>query len=107
MVYTVQNAPSIFNVQILPHFLIPYLLLSLPAPVLRKGAQICNIGRPGDKNRNLNLDDMLCLKSIEAGTFSLFSDMMKWVVMMDLLTHVRSPTFYRRQSFTLSNRNSI
>jgi hypothetical protein len=39
------------------HFLIPYMLLTLPRPDLRKGAQICNIARPGEKNRTIDLDD--------------------------------------------------
>jgi hypothetical protein len=88
MAITPQTATSVFNVQVLSHFLIPYLLLSRPEPVLRKGAQICNIASPGEKNRNIDVDDLLCLKALEAGTFSLFTDAVKFFFMMDLFTHV-------------------
>ena len=83
---TAQSLTTFFNVQILSHFLIPYLLLSRPDPVLRKGAQICNIARPGEKNRNIDLDDFICLKALEAGTFSILKDAMRFVFMMDLFT---------------------
>jgi hypothetical protein len=79
---------TFFNVQILSHFLIPYLLLSRPEPVLRTGAQICNIARPGEKNRHIDLDDFLCLKAVEAGTFRFLKDVTKFVFMVDLFTQV-------------------
>lgn len=79
-----------FNVQILSHFLIPYLLISLPEPALRNGAQICNIGRPGEKNQTIDFDDFRCLKAAEAGTFSIFRDFFKFTFIMDLFTHVSS-----------------
>ena len=82
-----QSMTTGFNIQILLHFLIPYLLLTLPQPVLWKGAQICNIGRPGEKNRTIDLNDFRCLKTFEAGKFSLLKDAMKFVFMMDLFTH--------------------
>lgn len=81
-----QSITSSFNTQILSHFLIPYLLLSSQKPILQKGAQICNIARPGEKNRNIDMDDFLCLKAFEAGTFRLLPAAMKFVFMLDLLT---------------------
>jgi len=83
---TVENMTKGFNVQILSHFLIPYLLLSGPEPALRKGAQICTIGRPGEKNRSIDLDDFRCLKAIEAGTFKIFPAAFSFAFMTDLST---------------------
>ena len=77
-----------FNAMILSHFLIPYLLVTFPEPVLREGAQICNIARPGLKNQAIDFDDFVCLKAVEAGTFRAFRDTGKYVFMMDLFTHV-------------------
>jgi hypothetical protein len=85
---TVEGVKGAFNVQILSHFLIPYLLLSLPDPVLGNDAQICNIARPGEVNRNIDFDDFRSLKAVEAGTFSILRDAMKFVFIMDLFTHV-------------------
>lgn len=85
---TAQSMTTSFNVQILSHFLIPYLLLTLPRPVLRQGAQICNIARPGEKNQTIDLDDFRCLKALEAGKFSILKDIKKFIFMMDLFTYV-------------------
>ena len=85
---SVQAVKGAFNVQILSHFLIPYLLLSLPEPILGKDARICNIARPGEINQIIDFDDFLSLKAIEKGTFSIFRNVMKFVFMMDLFTHV-------------------
>ena len=85
---TVDTVKGAFNIQILSHFLIPYLLMSLPEPVLRNGAQICNVTHPGAKKQNIDFDDFLCLKAVEAGTFSLLRDLGKFFFMMDLFTHV-------------------
>jgi hypothetical protein len=86
MAPTVRTITTFFKVQILSHFLIPYLLLSRPDPVLRKGAQICNIGRPGENNQDIDMDDFLCLKALESGKFNLWKDTMKFVFMVDLFT---------------------
>lgn len=85
---TVQAMTIGFNVQVLSHFLLPYLL-SGPKPVLRKDAQICNIVRPGEKDHDIDLDDFRSLKAIEAGTFRLFPAMMKFCFVVDLFTKVR------------------
>ena len=85
---TVDAVEHAFNIQVLSHFLLPYLLMSDPEPVLRNGAQICNIARPGAKKQNIDFDDFLCLKAVEAGTFSLLRDMEKFFFIMDLFTHV-------------------
>ncbi|KAL0954040.1 hypothetical protein HGRIS_005194 [Hohenbuehelia grisea] len=84
---TVEALTTGFNVQILSHFLIPYLLLSRPEPVLRKGAQICNIARPGEKGRTIDMDDFYYLKATEAGKFKLFPNVFSFVFMLDLLAH--------------------
>jgi hypothetical protein len=83
---TAQSLTAYYNVQILSHFLIPYLLLSSSKPILGKGAQICNIARPGEKNRNIDLEDFRCLKAFEAGKFSPMGDTLKFVFQMDLYT---------------------
>ena len=80
-----------FNTQILSHFLVPYLLLSRPEPILRQGAQICHIGRPGEIGRTLDMDDIMGLKSVEGGSLSLIATAFRWVFTMDLFTEV-SPT---------------
>ena len=85
---TVEGVKGAFNVQILSHFLIPYLLMSSFEPVLGKNAQICNIARPGEINRNIDFDDFRSLKAIETGTFHLLRDVMKFAFIMDLFTQV-------------------
>ena len=85
---TVDAVKNSFRIQVLSHFLIPYLLMSLPEPILRNGAQICNIAQPGAKKQNIDFDDFLCIKSVEAGTFSLLRDLGKFFFIMDLFTHV-------------------
>lgn len=85
---TVDAVKGAFNIQILSHFLIPYLLMSLPEPALRNGAQICNVAQPGGKRQNIDFDDFLCLKAVEAGTFSLLRDLGRFFFIMDLFTQV-------------------
>jgi hypothetical protein len=99
---TIEGVKGAFNVQILSHFLVPYLLLSLPKPVLGKDAQICNIARPGEMNRTIDFDDFRSLKSIETGTFSTLQAVMKFAFMMDLFTHVSRYKYYSSSSFTMS-----
>ncbi|KAJ8473355.1 hypothetical protein ONZ45_g16330 [Pleurotus djamor] len=82
---TVEVIAPGFNVQVLSHFLIPYLLLERPNPVLRKGAQICNMGRPGEFNRTIDFDDFVGLKAAAAGQFGM-AHPFKWVFMMDVFT---------------------
>ncbi|KAJ8481017.1 hypothetical protein ONZ45_g15451 [Pleurotus djamor] len=53
-----EDAPIGFNVQVMSHFLIPYLLATRNEPSLRKGAQICHIGRPGASIGSLDVDNM-------------------------------------------------
>ncbi|KAL0954055.1 hypothetical protein HGRIS_005207 [Hohenbuehelia grisea] len=83
---TVKSMTMGFNVQILSHFVIPYLLINRPEPVLRNWAQVCNIARPGEKGRPIDLDDFRFLKSVEAGTFKLRSGLMTFPFILDLFT---------------------
>ncbi len=85
---TVETLTAGFNVQIISHFLIPYLLLTRTNPVLREGAQICNIGRPGEKNRTIDFEDFSGLKAAAAGTFSVMTHPFRWVFMIDVFTKV-------------------
>ncbi|KAF7980178.1 hypothetical protein HWV62_39657 [Athelia sp. TMB] len=54
---TAASVTAAFNVQILSHFLVPYLLLTRAEPVLRAGAQVSTIMRPGDKGKQLDPAD--------------------------------------------------
>lgn len=47
---TPESMTVAFNVQMLSHFLIPYILLSHPQPILRDGAQVCTICRPDEQD---------------------------------------------------------
>ncbi|KAF4578240.1 hypothetical protein EYR36_000047 [Pleurotus pulmonarius] len=83
---TVETLTAGFNVQILSHFLIPYLLLTRTNPVLREGAQICHLGRPGEQNRTIDFEDFSGLKAAAAGTFSMMTHPFRWVFMIDVFT---------------------
>ncbi|KZP18623.1 hypothetical protein FIBSPDRAFT_590555 [Athelia psychrophila] len=83
---TPESLTIAFNVQILSHFLIPYLLLSRPQPILRQGAQICNVGRPGEIGRAVNMDDFIGIKAIQGGNVAFVKKLLSWVFIMDLYT---------------------
>ncbi|KZP34341.1 NAD(P)-binding protein [Athelia psychrophila] len=84
---TRESATIAFNVQLLSHFLIPYLLLSRPQPVLRQGARISNIMRPGAQVQVLDLDDPMGLNLIEKGKLAYLKNIRLGIPFMaDLFT---------------------
>ncbi|KAF7967318.1 hypothetical protein HWV62_34719 [Athelia sp. TMB] len=86
---TAASATTAFNVQILSHFLVPYLLLTGAEPVLRAGAQVSTIMRPGDKGKPLDPadPDFVGIKRLEEkGTMAYLRDGAKHLLTVDLFT---------------------
>ncbi|KAF7979927.1 hypothetical protein HWV62_40342 [Athelia sp. TMB] len=93
-----ESVTCAFHTQVLSHFLVPYLLLSRAEPVLRDGARVFNVARPGEIGRTIDMDDVMGLQLMEGRARAFVGGLLKWAFIIDLFTEEFNRRFPRTRT---------